>query len=93
MAEVKKDYVLINTTEEIVKKKVRETMQTFDTCQCEKCYFDVCALVLNKLEPKYYTTERGKVLQLLEATDKQFKTDLVVLILQSIQLVKESPRH
>lgn len=93
MAETKKEYVLINIAEELVRNKVKELMPGYDMCQCEKCYLDVCALVLNQTEGRYYTTEKGKILQLLEATDYQFKTDLVVMILQAMKFVKENPKH
>jgi competence protein ComFB len=93
MNEVKKEYVLVNVAEELVKKKVTEMMASFEMCKCEKCYFDVCALVLNKTDSRYYTTEKGKLLNLLDATNYQFKTDLVVAILQAMKFVKDHPRH
>ncbi len=88
-----KEYVLVNIAEELVRKKVRETMSGFDMCRCEKCFLDVCAIVLNRTHAYYCTTEKGKLLSLLDATDYQFKTDLVVSVLQAMQFVKERPRH
>ena len=93
MAEAKKEYVLVNVAEELVRRKVTEMMPQYDMCQCEKCYLDVCAIVLNEWEAKYYTTEKGKILHLLDATHYQFKTDLVVMILQAMKYVKEHPKH
>jgi competence protein ComFB len=89
----KKEYVLVNVAEELVKKKVKEMMASFDMCKCEKCYFDVCAIVLNKTDSRYYTTEKGKLLNLLDATNYQFKTDLVVAVLKAMKFVKENPKH
>lgn len=88
-----KQYVLVNVAEELVRKKVKEMMPTFDMCQCEKCYLDVCALVLNQTHSRYYTTEKGKLLNLLDATNYQFKTDLVVAVLNAMKFVKDHPRH
>lgn len=88
-----KEYVLVNIAEELVKKKVRELMSGFDMCRCEKCFLDTCAIVLNNTHSYYCTTEKGKLLSLLDATDYQFKTDLVVSVLKSLQFVKERPRH
>jgi competence protein ComFB len=93
MEKTKKEYVLINIAEELVRKKARELMADYDICKCEKCFLDVCAIVLNQSDAMYYTTEKGKLLQLLEATDYQFKTDLVVMILQAMKSVKENPKH
>lgn len=88
-----KEYVLVNIADELVRKKVREMMAQFDMCKCEKCFLDVCAIVLNKTHSYYCTTEKGKLLSLLETTDYQFKTDLVVSVLQAMKFVKEHPRH
>jgi competence protein ComFB len=95
MSEVmgKKEYVLVNIAEELVRKKVREMMASYDMCKCEKCYLDVCALVLNQTHSRYYTTEKGKLLQLLDTTNYQFKTDLIVMVLQAMKFVKEHPKH
>jgi competence protein ComFB len=90
---VNKEYMLVNVAEELVKKKVKEMMPSYDMCQCGKCYLDVCALVLNQTHSRYYTTEKGKLLNLLDATNYQFKTDLVVTVLGAMKLVKEHPRH
>lgn len=93
MNETKKEYVLVNIAEELVKNKVRELMADTDMCQCDKCFLDVCAIVLNKTDARYYTTEKGKLLKLLDSTDYQFKTDLFVMVLQAIQFVKDHPKH
>lgn len=93
MRETNKEYILVNVAEELVKKKVSEMMPGFDMCQCDKCFLDVCALVLNDTKAQYITTEKGKLLKLLEDTDYQFTTDLVVLVLKAFKAVKKCPRH
>ncbi|MGE5494535.1 MAG: late competence development ComFB family protein [Burkholderiales bacterium] len=87
------EYMLVNVAEELVKKKVKEMMPSYDMCQCTKCYLDVCALVLNQTHSRYYTTEKGKLLNLLDMTDYQFKTDLLVMVLSAMKQVKDHPRH
>jgi len=42
------DYILVNMTEELVRNRVREMMKSYDVCQCNKCFSDICAIVLNK---------------------------------------------
>ena len=88
-----KEYMLVNVAEELVREKVKEMMPTYDMCQCRKCYLDVCAIVLNQTHSRYYTTEKGKLLNLLDATDYQFKTDLIVAVLSAMKFVKDHPRH
>ena len=87
------DYVLVNITEQIVRKKVEEMMAEADMCRCPQCYLDVCALILNKLPPHYATTRKGELLTLIEASRLQYKTDLTVCVLQALMMVRERPRH
>ena len=89
-----KEYVMVNIAEELVKRKVKEMMRDeTDMCKCDKCYYDVCALILNDTDARYVTTEKGKLMSLLDATNYQFKTDLVVSAVKAIRKVKSSPKH
>jgi competence protein ComFB len=86
-------YILVNITEQIVMKKVRELMKHYDMCQCEKCFMDACAIILNQLGPHYVTTKKGELLTLLDATAFQYQTDLTVCALKALKRVKELPKH
>lgn len=88
-----KSNMLMNCLEDLVRIRVKELMEESDICQCEKCRRDVCAIVLNSLDPRYVTTEKGLLFSLLSATDTQYKTDLTVSIVQAIKIVKEAPQH
>ncbi len=87
------DYILVNMTEELVRNRVREMMKSYDVCQCNKCFSDICAIVLNKMTPRYVTTEKGSLMSLLAATDVEIQTDLTVHILQALMRVKTDPKH
>lgn len=87
------EYILVNITEQVVKKKVRAAMAEFDMCQCDKCYLDACAIILNKLPPHYVTTQKGKLLTLVDVSTLQSQTNLTVHVLQALILVKNSPKH
>jgi competence protein ComFB len=87
------EFVLVNITEHIVRKKVEEMMPQFDMCRCPQCFLDACAVILNRLPPRYATTRKGELLTLVEASRLQFKTDLTVFVLQALKKIKESPRH
>jgi competence protein ComFB len=88
-----KEYLLVNITEELVRRKVKSLMAAADMCCCDKCYYDVCALILNNMPPQYVTTEKGKLLSLLNTTGSQFQTNLVVHATQAIEKVRQSPMH
>ncbi len=92
--EKQSEFVLVNITEQLVRKKVRELMKDFYMCQCEKCYLDACAIILNQqLDSHYVTTRKGELLTLLDATGYQYKTDLTVSVLQALKAVQAQPQH
>ena len=90
---IKDKYVLMNVTEELVKKQVSEVMKHTDMCQCEKCFLDTCAIVLNSLKAHYVTTRKGELLTRLTASELQNKTDMAFSVLSAIRRVKNSPNH
>lgn len=87
------DYILVNVTEELVKNRTREMMRSYDICQCNKCFSDICAIVLNKMAPRYVTTEKGSLMSLLSTADIEVQTELTVNILQALMRVKTDPKH
>jgi competence protein ComFB len=86
-------YMLVNVIEELVKNRVKQMMEEYEMCRCEKCYLDTCALVLNSLKPQYVTTNIGSLLAMLSDTGLQYITDLTVKVLNALKLVKAYPRH
>jgi competence protein ComFB len=65
-----------------------------DICKCEKCLEDIKAMTLNRMKPMYSVTEKGSMfLKLGEELELQFKTDLMLQIIQSIKIVSEHPKH
>lgn len=89
-------YQLINAYESIVKTNVQELMKDEDMCKCEKCFLDVCALVLNSKHASYsrfVTTKKGALLAQIPEMGYVNKTEMTVIILDAIRQVKESPQH
>lgn len=87
------DYILINAYEELVKTNVRDMMAKTDMCQCEKCFLDVCALVMNNRFAKYVTTRKGAVLAKIPDMNIGDHTKLVVTITIAMELVRQQPQH
>ena len=86
-------YALVNMTEVFVKEKVLEMMETYGVCQCEKCYMDVCAMVLNSVKPQYVTTLKGSLLSKLDGMNRQYNVDVTIDIVKAIEHIKEFPNH
>jgi len=52
------DYTVHNYMEDIIKNLVKEMLRERpDVCDCDTCYWDICALVLNRIKPQYLEIE------------------------------------
>jgi Late competence development protein ComFB. len=63
------------------------------TCDCERCRYDVAALALNFLPPRYVVTEKGQVLTKVKSLDQQFNVDIIAALTNAIILVGARPHH
>ena len=86
-------YGLRNYWEDKVIEKTQSIVSKMDMCQCEKCFLDICALVLNKLPPQYVTTEKGNLMMKVPATTAKTELELTVLISRCAKMVHEKPMH
>ena len=86
-------YILVNVTEEQVKTEVRSARSTMQVCQCEKCFFDTCAVVLNQMQCRYVTTEKGELLAKIATMNLESKHEMTYRVAQAIKYVHENPRH
>ena len=86
-------YTFHNSLEEMVEEKARSIVSKMDICQCEKCFFDICALVLNQLTPKYVTTPKGTLMAKLPSMSHKKELELAILITKCAKMVQEKPMH
>lgn len=84
---------VVNVTEIIAEAKVGEVISRMEACSCPKCVYDVLAIALNHLPPRYVTTDMGKQFIQLNSYKKQFETDVVAALIKACEIVKGSPRH
>ena len=86
-------YMLANYWESRVMERAKTIVSKMDMCQCEKCFFDVCALVLNKLPPQYVTTHKGNLMIKVPNTSAKSELELTILISRSAKMVRDKPMH
>ena len=89
----KEEYILRNHWEDKVIERSRAMIDKMDMCTCDKCLYDVAALVLNKLPPQYVTTHKGNLMMKIPSTSAKTELELTVLISRSAMMVKEKPMH
>lgn len=87
-------YEFFNSTEEPVLKKVRLALNDIDMCRCDKCYYDICAIVLNNMgAPRYVTSPHGALMNKASFLNTDTLGNFYAEIYRAIDLVKKSPRH
>ncbi|QJW49357.1 late competence development ComFB family protein [bacterium BFN5] len=62
-------------------------------CSCDKCKFDIAALALNYLPPRYIVTERGETYTRIKSLEQQFNVDIMSAITLAISIVRGRPKH
>jgi competence protein ComFB len=83
-----------NFTEIVVDKALREYLRHEDAaCVCDKCQADMAAVALNRLKPRYFTTDRGASYFASEQENVDFVSAVVGAIRVAVQTVARNPRH
>jgi len=85
--------LLRNYTEEAAKLFMNRWFSKEDICQCESCYLDVLAIMLNNLPPKYVVTDQGALYAQMNEFDPQNRIDFMTVMTKAVKTVKNSPRH
>ena len=62
-------------------------------CRCEKCRYDIAALAMNFLPPRYVVTDRGQIYTKIKSLEQQFTIDIITAITHAVKIVSSSPRH
>ena len=83
-----------NYMEDLVWERLDEVMINHkNVCHCEKCRYDVAALALNFLPPRYTVTTQGETFTRIRALEQQFNIDIYTAISHAVQIVSSKPHH
>ena len=83
----------ININVELVKQNVRKCMEELGACQCDLCFSNACAIVLNELKPKYVTSEKGALLSQISNITMSSQVTLTAEVTKAVMKVMQNPRH
>ena len=64
-----------------------------DICKCKKCKREIASYALNRLPPKYTTTDLGELYTKSSVLDSQSRADIIKALTLGIESVKNNPRH
>lgn len=85
---------LKNCMEDIVWQSLDEMLSTReDICKCKKCRYDIMALALNFLPPRYVVTDAGETFAKVDSLEQQFSVDVLTAITNAMIIVGTRPRH
>ncbi|KAF0197509.1 MAG: competence protein ComFB [Bacillota bacterium] len=86
--------LLKNITQDIVFEKLDEMLPNIvKICTCERCRYDIMAIALNNLPPRYVVTERGAIFTRVSSLDVQIAADTIIELTRAIEKVLKEPRH
>ena len=89
-----REYYLRNTVEETVLRETGKLLNNIeDICRCDRCFSDVCAIVLNDISPKYVTTVSGEVFGKASSLNMMGMSEITVKIMMAIRTVSGRPSH
>lgn len=80
--------------EDLVWGKVDEVIKRQKgLCRCEHCRYDVVALALNFLPPRYIVSSQGEAFTKVSELEQQFNIDILSAIANAAIIVGKKPRH
>ncbi|MDN5346490.1 MAG: competence protein ComFB [Clostridia bacterium] len=62
-------------------------------CRCPACRYDMVALALNNLPPRYVVREKGEVYSKASMLEIQHRADIYTALTKALAIVKQNPRH
>lgn len=86
--------VIKNYMEDLVWQTMQEILAVRpEICHCEHCRYDIAAVALNALPPKYIVTRKGEAFTRVCMMEIQFSTNIVTALSHAIEVVGNKPNH
>ena len=82
-----------NIMERMVEEKLDQMLPMLGCCTCETCRTDVLCYALNRLKPRYVSTEQGELLSRVDSVSIPYETAIVTEIVSAAEIVKKNPHH
>jgi competence protein ComFB len=87
------DIRIKNYMEDCVSDMLDQVLKDINVCSCEKCKYDITAIALNSLAPKYVVTPKGELYTKLSSLAQQSDVDIISAITKASVIVNRNPRH
>lgn len=85
---------VINAMEMIVRGLFDDFQSNYKLkCDCDQCKFDILALTLNQLQPRYVSSKNGEVHVKTLYMDQQLQLDVIRELTKAKEIVENNPKH
>ncbi|NLY10084.1 MAG: late competence development ComFB family protein [Firmicutes bacterium] len=64
-----------------------------DVCTCDHCLYALKVSCLTEMEPRYFSSEKGRLFVKLAEMDNQLLCQTLVLVYRSFDQIRKSPAH
>jgi competence protein ComFB len=95
LMKLSKDLSVLNAMEPIVINLFEDNYLNNSrlACECDKCQLDILLLSLNKLTPRYTSTQVGEAYIKALYLNTQLQSDILTVLTQSVKVIEENPSH
>ncbi|MDQ0876252.1 competence protein ComFB [Paenibacillus sp. V4I3] len=85
---------LVNAVEAIVSNLYEEFQKSYEIkCGCQHCKEDILALVLNRIPPKYTSSEKGQLYIKTLYLNPQLQSDVMRELMRAALVVEHKQNH
>ena len=94
MSEVNGMAVLVrNIMENMVEDKLEQLLPELNCCTCDICKTDILCYALNRLKPKYVSTEQGELLSKVDSISVTYGAAILTELAAGAEIVRKNPHH
>ncbi|MDR6551190.1 late competence development ComFB family protein [Paenibacillus qinlingensis] len=85
---------IVNAMETVVTQLFEEFRKNYELkCVCLTCQQDILAIALNRLPPRYTSSEKGHLYVKGEFTDRQLQSDVMRELMEASTFVEHHLHH
>ena len=82
-----------NIMEKMVEDRLEQMLPEMECCTCDICKTDILCYALNRLKPKYVSTEQGELLSRVDSVSITYHAAIITEIAAGVEIVKKNPHH
>lgn len=82
-----------NIIEKMVEDKLEQMLPELNCCTCDICKTDILCYSLNRLKPKYVSTEQGELLSRVDSISITYSASIMTEIAAAVEVVRKNPHH